>query len=100
MSAKIPGVSKIYKITSKKMDHAWNEIVFNGKIVYIDSTWFDINKIDEKGYSVNLPMDDGRDFNYKYIVYDKDLFNKGFSGMKFSHYLGNDTKKSLVWSKK
>lgn len=98
--AKIPGLTKIYKISSETMNHAWNEVVYNGKIVFIDSTWFDINKLDDKGFSINLPKDLNMDFDYHYITYDRNLFNKGFSGKKYSHYLGNDAKRQLVFGEK
>ena len=80
------------------MNHAWNEVVIDGKIVYVDTTWFDINQIGDDGYSVTLPQDwNNSDWDYNFVTYDKELFSKGYSGKVFSHYAGNDTVKTLVW---
>jgi hypothetical protein len=97
--ANINGITEIYKVSSSKMNHAWVELVFNGKPVYFDATWFDINQIGDDGYSVTLPQDVGQDFDWQYITYDKKLFDNGFSGKAYYHYAGNDAVKTLVWSK-
>ena len=100
LKAKIKGITKIYKVRSTSMNHAWNEVVYNGKLVFIDSTWFDINKLDKNGYSINLPKDLNLDFRFNYLTHDKNLFNTGFSGKTYSHYLGKDAERNLVWSEK
>jgi hypothetical protein len=95
---KLPGLTEIYKINSSVMNHAWNEVVIDGKTVYVDTTWFDINQIGDDGYSVTLPQDwNNSDWDYNFVTYDQELFSKGYSGKVFSHYAGNDTVKTLVW---
>ena len=97
--ADIPGLTKVYKVTSSIMNHAWNEFEFNGRTIYADLTWFDINKIGDDGYSISTPQEIGRDWDYKFLTEDIDIFNRGFSGQAYYHYSGRDTKKVLVWSK-
>jgi hypothetical protein len=82
------------------MNHAWCEIVMpDGRTVYVDPTWFDINKIGNDGYSISTPQEVGKDWDYLFVTYDQDLFTHGYSGKKRSHYDGTDIVRTLYWAK-
>jgi hypothetical protein len=108
------GITELYKVSSSKMNHAWIELVYKGKTVYFDPTWFDINQqwqsagymwgVDkynrspsEVGYSIKVPQDVGSDWDYYMVTYNKDLFDKGFSRKRYSHYAGGDAVKERVY---
>ena len=65
--ANIEGVSDIVEVTSQ--NHAWVTLMYNGKKLYLDGTWFDGNTVDEKGVVVNIPDKDPR-----YITFDEQIF--------------------------
>jgi len=66
-NAKIDGVSDITKVSGQ--NHAWVTLKYNGKLLYLDATWFDTNVIDNTGTVVHTPYKDPRNFTY-----DNDIF--------------------------
>jgi hypothetical protein len=68
----ITGVSDITKVSGQ--NHAWVTLRYNGRLLYLDATWFDINAIDEKGMVVHTPYKDPRN-----MTFDNDIFtNHGY----------------------
>jgi hypothetical protein len=67
LKAKIAGVSDIVKVSGK--NHAWVTLKYKGRLLYLDATWFDGNKIDETGTVVHTPDKDPRN-----MTFDNDIF--------------------------
>ncbi|GHT72705.1 hypothetical protein FACS1894110_27010 [Spirochaetia bacterium] len=65
--AKINGVSNIQKVTGQ--NHAWVTLVYKGKTLYLDATWFDKNNIDENGVVDHTPYKDPRN-----MTFDNEIF--------------------------
>ena len=65
--AAIAGVSDIVKVSGQ--NHAWVTLKYNGKLLYLDATWFDKNGIDEKGMVIHTPYKDPRN-----MTFDNDIF--------------------------
>jgi hypothetical protein len=65
--ANINGVSDIVKVSGQ--NHAWVTLKYNGRILYLDATWFDKNVIDEKGMVSHIPHKDPRN-----MTFDNDIF--------------------------
>ena len=63
----IKGVSNILKISGR--NHSWVTLVYGGKTLYLDATWFDLNIIDENGTVVNTPYRDPRN-----MTFDNEIF--------------------------
>ncbi|MDR1218867.1 MAG: hypothetical protein LBK73_04575 [Treponema sp.] len=67
LAARIAGVSDIVKVSGK--NHAWVTLKYNGRLLYLDATWFDKNAIDETGTVVHTPYKDPRN-----MTFDNDIF--------------------------
>jgi len=66
-----PLVEKAEVWSSSIGNHAWNAIVLkDGRKVYCDATWYQGNSIDERGYVVDVPVQDPVD-----LTFDIDEFN-------------------------
>jgi hypothetical protein len=65
--ANIAGVSEIVKVSGQ--NHAWATLKHNGRLLYLDATWFDTNGIDEKGMVIHTPYKDPRN-----MTFDNDIF--------------------------
>ncbi|MCL1928818.1 MAG: hypothetical protein FWG07_08525 [Treponema sp.] len=65
-AANIKGVSDIVKVSGQ--NHAWVTLRYNGRILYLDATWFDTNII-ENGVVVHEPYKDPRN-----MTFDNDIF--------------------------
>jgi hypothetical protein len=76
--ARLAGVKKVIKVSSRIGNHAWNEIHLNdGRIIYCDSTWYDTN-----GYSLdqrtgNYIVDHEPHYMPTMFTFDKRLFSLG-----------------------
>jgi len=79
----------VEKWSSSIGNHAWNQVVLpNGKILYIDATWYD------NTYE-NHPTQQSPDgYEPWYITYDKPLFEHGFLGKINMHGGWPDAKKN------
>ena len=66
-AADIAGVSAITKVSGQ--NHAWVTLQYNGKLLYLDATWFDQNIIDENRMVVHTPYKDPRN-----MTFDNDIF--------------------------
>jgi hypothetical protein len=66
-AANIKGVSNIQKVTGQ--NHAWVTLVYKGKTLYLDATWFDKNNIDENGVVDHTPYKDPRN-----MTFDNEIF--------------------------
>jgi hypothetical protein len=66
-AANIRGVSNIQKVTGQ--NHAWVTLVYKGKSLYLDATWFDKNVIDENGVVDHTPYKDPRN-----MTFDNEIF--------------------------
>jgi hypothetical protein len=66
-AANIEGVSNIQKITGQ--NHAWVTLVYQGKTLYLDATWFDINAIDKNGFVDHTPYKDPRNMTFDYEIF-------------------------------
>jgi hypothetical protein len=66
-AANINGVSNIQKVAGQ--NHAWVTLVYKGKTLYLDATWFDKNVIDKNGVVDHTPYKDPRD-----ITFDNEIF--------------------------
>ena len=66
-SAGIDGVSNIAKVSGK--NHSWVTLIYRGRILYLDATWFDVNAIDDTGTVVHTPYKDPRN-----MTFDNDIF--------------------------
>ncbi|MCL2831823.1 MAG: hypothetical protein FWD78_01510 [Treponema sp.] len=76
--ARISGVSNITKVSG--LNHSWVTLRYNGRLLYLDATWFDENVIDETGTVVHTPYKDPRN-----MTFDNDIFtNHG------KHHLPNN----------
>jgi hypothetical protein len=79
-AANINGVSNIQKISGQ--NHAWITLVYKGRTLYLDATWFDKNTIDENGVVNHTPHKDPRD-----MTFDNEIFtNHGH------HHIAGDTR--------
>jgi hypothetical protein len=67
LETNINGVSDIVKVSGQ--NHAWVTLKYNGKLLYLDATWFDTNVIDETGTVVHTPYKDPRN-----MTFDNDIF--------------------------
>jgi len=65
--ANIAGVSDITKVSGQ--NHAWVTLKYNGRLLYLDATWFDTNAIDSSGKVVHTPYKDPRN-----MTFDNDIF--------------------------
>ena len=78
--ANIKGVSDIQKVTGQ--NHAWVTLVYKGKTLYLDATWFDKNNIDKNGVVEHIPYKDPRN-----MTFDNEIFtNHG------KHHIAGGTK--------
>jgi len=66
-AADIAGVSAITKVSGQ--DHAWATLQYNGKLLYLDATWFDGNNIDENGRVVHTPYKDPRNMTFDNVIF-------------------------------
>ncbi|GHU90124.1 hypothetical protein FACS189476_09880 [Spirochaetia bacterium] len=66
-AANINGVSNIQKVTGQ--NHAWVTLVYKGKTLYLDATWFDKNNINENGVVDHTPYKDPRN-----MTFDNEIF--------------------------
>ncbi|GHT86803.1 hypothetical protein FACS1894137_12890 [Spirochaetia bacterium] len=66
-AAKINGVSNIKKVSGQ--NHAWVTLVYKGKTLYLDATWFDKNIIGENGVVDHTPYKDPRN-----MTFDNEIF--------------------------
>jgi hypothetical protein len=66
-AANIRGVSNIQKVTGQ--NHAWVTLMYQGKTLYLDATWFDKNNIDENGVVDHTPYKDPRN-----MTFDSEIF--------------------------
>jgi uncharacterized protein YceK len=67
VAANIKDVSNIQKITGQ--NHAWVTLMYKGKTLYLDATWFDKNNIDENGVVDHKPYKDPRN-----MAFDNEIF--------------------------
>jgi hypothetical protein len=65
--ANIAGVSDIVKVSGQ--NHAWVTLKYNGRLLYLDATWFDTNIVNERGVVVHTPYKDPRE-----MTFDNDIF--------------------------
>ena len=65
--ADIAGVSEITKVSGQ--NHAWVTLQYNGKLLYLDATWFDKNGIDEKGVVEHTPYKDPRNMTFDNVIF-------------------------------
>jgi hypothetical protein len=66
-AANINGVSNIRKVSGQ--NHAWVTLVYKGKTLYLDATWFDTNVIDRNGVVDHTPYKDPRDMTFDYEIF-------------------------------
>jgi hypothetical protein len=66
-AAHISGLSNIQKVSGQ--NHAWVTLVYKGRTLYLDATWFDKNVIDENGVVNHVPYKDPRN-----MTFDNDIF--------------------------
>ncbi|MDR0835366.1 MAG: hypothetical protein LBN11_02145 [Tannerella sp.] len=67
VAANISGVSDIVKVSGQ--NHAWVNLKYMGKTLYLDATWFDKNIIDETGTVSHIPYKDPVN-----MTFDNDIF--------------------------
>jgi len=66
-----PLLDKVEEWSSSKGNHAWNVLVLkDGRRLYCDVTWYQGNSIDERGYVVDIPVQNPAD-----LTFDLDEFN-------------------------
>jgi hypothetical protein len=65
--AGIAGVSNIVKISGQ--NHAWVTLTYQGRLLYLDATWFDKNIIGDDGVVSHTPYKDPRN-----MTFDNDIF--------------------------
>jgi len=76
------------KWSSSKGNHAWNHVILpNGKIIYIDATWYD------SAYENHPTSRHYDDYDPWYITYNKDVFEHGFNKTINMHGAWPDAKK-------
>jgi hypothetical protein len=63
----IKGVTNIIKVSGQ--NHAWVTLKYNGKLLYLDATWFDKNIIEKNGMVSHIPYKDPRN-----MTFDNDIF--------------------------
>lgn len=66
-AANIKGVSNIQKVSGQ--NHAWVTLVYKGKTLYLDATWFDKNIIDENGVVDHTPYKDPRNMTFNSEIF-------------------------------
>jgi len=66
-NANINGVSGITKVSGQ--NHAWVTLDYNGRLLYLDATWFDGNNIDDNGVVVNIPDKDPRNMTFDNVIF-------------------------------
>jgi hypothetical protein len=66
-AATIKGVSTIQKVTGQ--NHAWVTLVYKGKTLYLDATWFDKSIIDENGVASHTPYKDSRNMTFENEIF-------------------------------
>jgi hypothetical protein len=76
----IKGVSNITKVSGQ--DHTWVTLLYQGKTLYLDATWFDKNNIGPDGVVDHVPQKDPRE-----MTFDNEIFtNHGY------HHIPGGTK--------
>jgi hypothetical protein len=66
-AATIEGISNIQKVSGQ--NHAWVTLIYKGKTLYLDATWFDTNNIDENGVVDHRPYKNPRN-----MTFDNEIF--------------------------
>jgi len=76
------------KWSSSVGNHAWNHVILpNGKILYIDATWYD------NSYENHPTQKSADSYDPWYITYDKSLFEHGYLGTINMHGAWPDARK-------
>jgi len=66
-----PLLDKVEEWSSEKGNHAWDVLILkDGRKLYCDATWYQGNSIDERGYVVDIPIQNPVD-----LTFDLDEFN-------------------------